>query len=179
MVLKSSVRNNILSQLNSLSREDKSRASSAIQIKLKDLLKNKSGSWGAFKNLKDEPEINWYEVSSDINWAFPKLTSNGSMEFRKSVTEFKKSTLGFSEPADGETIAVEQLNGFVIPALAYDRKGYRLGRGKGFYDRALKGYQGSKIGVCFNVSLCEELPREEHDIKCEQVVTDQQTFKVN
>lgn len=165
--------------MNSLSREDKSQASSSIQSHLQNLLKNNSGAWGAFKNLKDEPEINWSEVSTDINWAFPKLTSNGAMEFRHSVTQFKKSTLGFSEPVNGESVAVEQLNGFIIPGIAYDKQGYRLGRGKGFYDRALNGYQGQKIGVCFNVSLCEELPHEEHDIKCEQVVTDKQIFKVN
>ena len=87
--------------------------------------------------------------------------------------------MGFSEPQDGIKIDLKQISGFVIPGLAYDIYGHRLGRGKGFYDRALAEYKGQKIGVCFNVSLCEELPREEHDIKCDQIVTENQIYIVN
>ncbi len=176
--MKSTVRNNILIKLNSLSRDEKKRQSEHIQNQLHSVLKNESGSWAAYINLKDEPEIRWNEVSSQIDWAFPKLENN-EIEFRRAVQNFKKSSLGFSEPEDGEKIGLEQIKGIVVPALAYDLDGHRLGRGKGFYDRALAGFTGQKIGVCFNVSLCEELPREGHDIKCDQIVTENQIYQVN
>jgi 5-formyltetrahydrofolate cyclo-ligase len=160
-----------------MSREEKSLSSLTIQNSLHHLLKNETGCWAAFKNLKDEPEINWSDVSNNISWAFPRLFGE-AMEFVKSSSAFAPSALGFSEPQNGDTIAVHQLNGFVIPAVAYDQYGNRLGRGKGFYDRALQGAKGLKIGLCFNVSLCEELPREAHDIKCDKIVTEKKIYNI-
>jgi 5-formyltetrahydrofolate cyclo-ligase len=160
-----------------MSREEKSRASLAIQNNLHNLLKNETGCWAAFKNLKDEPEINWSDVSNNISWAFPRLVGE-AMEFVKASYSFAPSSLGFSEPQNGEAILVDELKGFVIPAVAYDQSGNRLGRGKGFYDRALQGARGIKVGVCFNVSLCEELPHEAHDIKCDKIVTEKQICNI-
>lgn len=176
--MKSIVRNNILNNLNSLNSDEKKYRSELIQNQLNSVLKNEGGFWGGYHNLKDEPEIHWDQVSSQIEWVFPKI-ENGELCFRKSARNFKKSYLGFSEPQDGVKINLDQISGFIIPGLAYDSYGHRLGRGKGFYDRALAGYEGQKIGVCFNVSLCEKLPREEHDIKCDQIVTENQIYIVN
>lgn len=164
--------------MHSLSFEEKKRRSALIQKQLNSILKNVSGSWVAYNNLKDEPEIHWDQISSQIEWAFPKI-ENGELSFCASAQNFKKSYLGFLEPQDGVKVDLGQISGFVIPGLGYDIYGHRLGRGKGFYDRALVGFKGQKIGVCFNVSLCEELPREEHDIRCDQIVTENQIYKVN
>jgi 5-formyltetrahydrofolate cyclo-ligase len=62
----------------------------------------------------------------------------------------------------------------LVPGLAFSRDGHRLGRGGGFYDRLLAGRarEATKIGVCFALQLQSEIPRAEHDIIVDAVITD-------
>ena len=176
--MKSNVRQHILEKINALSLAEKRQQSQAIENHLKIILTEQSGCWMAYKNLKDEPEIQWDQVSTQIRWAFPKI-KNDHLEFYVDAHEFNKSQFGFAEPADGIRVEIKDIQGCVLPGLAFDKKGYRLGRGKGFYDRTLPEFNRPKIGVCFKVSLCEELPHEKHDIRCDQVVTESQIFNVS
>jgi 5-formyltetrahydrofolate cyclo-ligase len=58
----------------------------------------------------------------------------------------------------------------IVPGLAFDRQGNRLGRGKGFYDRFLSQQKGYKIGVCFNFQIFPSLPVEAHDVAVDEVI---------
>lgn len=60
----------------------------------------------------------------------------------------------------------------LVPGLAFDAKGGRLGRGGGFYDRFLAGFRGRKIGVCFACQIVDEVPREPHDAAVDEVLTE-------
>ena len=60
----------------------------------------------------------------------------------------------------------------VIPGMAFDRDGHRLGRGKGFYDKLLPGIKCRKIGLCFSFQLADSVPIEPHDIVMDMVLTD-------
>ena len=51
----------------------------------------------------------------------------------------------------------------VVPALAFDRRGFRLGYGKGYYDRFLADFEGSAIGLCYSRLLQDALPTDPHD----------------
>lgn len=60
----------------------------------------------------------------------------------------------------------------VIPGVAFDRRGNRLGRGKGYYDRLLPRIPSAyKIGICFPFQLVEEIPAEPFDIRMDEIVT--------
>jgi 5-formyltetrahydrofolate cyclo-ligase len=163
--------------LRGLSRDLKQHKSLLIQSQLKKLLNGESGAWVAFQPMSDEPQVAWPEVSSEISWAFPKIENN-KMSFCASVQNFEKSDLGFNEPVDGEYLPLERIDGFVIPGVAFDKSGFRLGRGKGYYDRALANFAGAKIGVCFDLSLCDQLPHEAHDVRCTQIVTENEVVEV-
>jgi 5-formyltetrahydrofolate cyclo-ligase len=176
-VLKSVVRSDVLQKIRLLSRAERQRQSLCIQEKLGQVLTGQKGIWGTYSNLSDEPEINWSEVSPQIEWAYPRLQSDQQMDFVIEADSFEKSTLGFLEPLHGQVVSLDKIKGFVIPAVAYGESGARLGRGQGYYDRTLQNHTGWKIGVCFNVSLCQELPSEEHDIRCDLVVTADQVYR--
>lgn len=67
----------------------------------------------------------------------------------------------------------------VIPGLAFDHNGVRLGYGAGYYDRFLARYPSAlKIGVAYGFQYVHELPREDHDICMDMVVTPEQIIKV-
>ena len=58
----------------------------------------------------------------------------------------------------------------LVPGVAFDKFGNRLGRGKGYYDKVLKQTGAYKLGVCFDFQLVERMPVEPHDVKMDRVV---------
>lgn len=63
-----------------------------------------------------------------------------------------------------------QIDVALVPGVAFDARGNRLGRGKGYYDRILKDCSAYKIGICFNFQFVEQVPVDENDIRMEEVI---------
>ena len=90
------------------------------------------------------------------------------VSFDKDST-FKEGAFHILEPEN------ETYNGpidlILVPGMAFDKKGNRLGRGKGFYDRFLQQHlQTPTIGVCFDFQLLDNVPAEEFDKKVNLVI---------
>lgn len=81
---------------------------------------------------------------------------------------------GVREAAGGDIIAPDDLGLVLVPGVAFDPDGGRLGRGGGFYDRFLAGAPKSvrRVGVCFEAQVVDHVPREAHDALVEGVVTE-------
>lgn len=75
------------------------------------------------------------------------------------------------EPTGTDTISPEEIELIVVPAVAYDSRRNRLGRGKGFYDRLLATTKATKIGIGYTFQMVEEIPTEEHDVPMDFVIT--------
>lgn len=75
------------------------------------------------------------------------------------------------EPTGKDTVNPDSIELIVVPAVAYDRRGNRLGRGKGFYDRLLAETKATKIGVGYEFQLVDEIPVEPHDVRMDMVIT--------
>lgn len=82
------------------------------------------------------------------------------------------------EPTGNETVDSSEIELIIVPAVAYDRQGNRLGRGKGFYDRLLATTKASKIGVGYDFQLVDSLPTEEHDVPMDIVITQSVVIKL-
>jgi 5-formyltetrahydrofolate cyclo-ligase len=77
---------------------------------------------------------------------------------------------GIPEPQTGKIYNIDTIQLIVVPGIAFDQKNNRLGRGKGFYDRALKACNCTTIGICFPHQILNEIPVEPHDIKVDEVL---------
>lgn len=174
---KEQLRSEILLHLRQMSAEEKQRESLSIQSLLSKELESETGVWVGYQSLINEPSLDWSTLAPQIQWAFPQ-TQGQQMHFRLRPTQFEKSKLGVQEPVDGEAVSLENIQGVVIPALAFDHQGYRLGRGAGYYDRNLSQFKNKKIGVCFERSLLDECPHEAHDITCDVVIANQSVYKI-
>lgn len=86
-------------------------------------------------------------------------------------SELERGAFDIEEPQGSELANVDDIDLMIIPAVAFDRRGNRLGRGKGFYDRLLASSRATKIGVGYEFQLMEELPSEEHDVPMDMVIT--------
>lgn len=79
-----------------------------------------------------------------------------------SEADLRKNTFGFLQPSlrMSPKIDTQQINLVIVPGLAFDKEGYRLGRGKGCYDRFLRGLGRGilKIGLAFSFQILEVLP---------------------
>ena len=82
------------------------------------------------------------------------------------------------EPSGDEVVPVDEIEMIVVPGVAFDRKGNRLGRGKGFYDRLLRSARAVKIGVGYEFQLVDELPAEPHDVPMDIVITEHTTIVI-
>lgn len=80
---------------------------------------------------------------------------------------------GILEPTTPElSILNLQLSIVIVPGMAFDRQGHRLGRGKGYYDRFLSRVPNIyKIGVCFPFQMLESIPSESTDVVMDEVIT--------
>lgn len=80
------------------------------------------------------------------------------------------------EPSGEDFTDYDSIDLAVIPALAFDKNGTRLGRGKGFYDRLLPHIKAPKIGICFDFQQVEVLPSDAWDIKADCIITSASAF---
>lgn len=107
------------------------------------------------------------------------LIEDCSMGFRfvDDLGAFRDQGRGFPEPPRaGEPVT--ELEFILVPALAFDPTGYRLGYGAGLYDRSLPRFPGSKtVGVAFDFQLLMELPRGAHDVPVQVIVTDRRVIR--
>jgi 5-formyltetrahydrofolate cyclo-ligase len=87
--------------------------------------------------------------------------------------ELAPGAFGVLEPTGSRVVSPACLDLVVVPGVAFDRAGHRLGYGKGFYDRGLQG-QGSCFlaGLCFELQIVDNLPAEAHDIRMDMVMTE-------
>lgn len=84
---------------------------------------------------------------------------------------------GIFEPATGAVLPVKDMDLIVLPGVAFDRRGIRLGYGKGCYDRALADQDWpTLVGLAYDFQLVETLPAESYDIPVDIIVTEKETL---
>lgn len=105
------------------------------------------------------------------------------LSFRRwhSGDQMKISSFGVREPGPERVPLVPEL--LLVPLLAFDRSGYRLGYGGGYYDRSLAQLRGVgtaiAVGVAFDIQAVETVPHDRHDQKLDAVVTESGVFQLN
>jgi|SRR3989344_5813752 len=83
---------------------------------------------------------------------------------------------GVKQPADSGEI--ESIDLAILPGVAFDTKGYRLGYGKGVYDRLLAGSPALRVGFAYDFQIVDRLPAEKHDLKMDFIITEKRILRV-
>ena len=83
------------------------------------------------------------------------------------------------EPQGNNTVNLDEIEMIVVPGVAFDQNGNRVGRGKGYYDRLLAKSKAVKIGVGYDFQMVnEDIETEAHDIKVDIVITQSRTYRI-
>lgn len=106
----------------------------------------------------------------------PLCRENGIMELKaiRSLSDLRPGFRGIPEPGpDAPSVLPPEVSFAVIPCLSCNMEGDRLGRGGGFYDRFLAGFNGFAVMVCLDRLITDSIPLEHHDIRIPNVLTEE------
>ena len=112
----------------------------------------------------------------------PAASAQGSLDWVRfdPDTLMTRSALGVPEP-EGPRLGIDAIAGaglVIAPALAVDQAGWRLGRGGGYFDRALAHVRAPVCALVYADELLPEVPHEDHDVPVDLVVTEAGIFRV-
>jgi 5-formyltetrahydrofolate cyclo-ligase len=183
---KAEIRETMLAQRRRLSLPRQREAGEKILEYLKEKINwqkiNRVAMYRAFGGEVDAAPLEQWLRSQDMALFFPRTeikTWTLQMVPMESGDAWVESTLGIEEPPMGKApIAPGELDLVLLPGLAFDRAGRRLGRGKGCYDRWLKDYTGIRVGLAHGFQLLEEIPEEPLDEGVDFVVTPEEFWPV-
>lgn len=157
-------------------REYDPEVASALCVQMAELcLSNGATKIACYLAFGDEPDtelfIDW-AIENDIEVLLPVSNRDGSLAWVIFEGETAPGIFGFAEPF-GQAGDLGSSDLIFIPALAVDATGQRLGKGKGFYDRALAALEqiAPVVAVVFEDEVLESVPTEEHDHPVDAVVT--------
>lgn len=125
----------------------------------------------------DTRQIIFSALSDNKRLALPYCTdTDGNMDFYyiNSYDNLKEGSFGIMEPDIDVCTKVACFDGSIciVPAFSFDKKGYRLGYGKGYYDKFLKKFTFNSIGLCYNNFLSNELPADSFDVAVNFIATE-------
>ncbi len=138
-------------------------------------LKNGADKIACYLAYGDEPDtelfIDW-AIENSIEVILPVSNEDGSLDWVKFDGQTIDGIFGFAEPV-GEPGNLWGADIIIIPALAVDATGQRLGKGKGYYDRALAALEevAPVVAVVYEDELLERVPTETHDQPVDAAVT--------
>ena len=136
-----------------------------------------TGTEGAvllYHALPDEVDLNRLLTPQGTELLLPKVTGPESMELRRylSPEHLQTGAYGIQEPTGPLFADYDRITTAIIPGMAFDREGHRLGRGKGYYDRLLPQLKRAyKIGVCVPFQyFTSPIPTTETDVAMDEVI---------
>jgi 5-formyltetrahydrofolate cyclo-ligase len=106
----------------------------------------------------------------------------GISEVKDLKKDLRKNRFGIEEPFGPSVAPVSPylIDLWIIPGIAFDPSGNRIGYGKGYYDRLLSHrHHGLLTGLAFDFQLVESIPAEQHDIRMNQIVTEYRTLVIH
>ncbi|MGN0467897.1 MAG: 5-formyltetrahydrofolate cyclo-ligase [Acutalibacteraceae bacterium] len=119
-----------------------------------------------------------------IKVAVPQCdTEKNTMEFYfiNSMSDLICGAYNIPEPDISHCIKVSNTSNSlcIVPGLSFDQSGYRLGFGKGYYDRFLSKSDCLTVGLCYEECLCENLPHDNFDKRVSVVITENNIYNCN
>ena len=92
------------------------------------------------------------------------------------IKDFKeldtKNKYKISEPSNINKIDPKEIDLVIVPGVAFDRLGHRIGYGKGYYDSFLSNLNAKKLALAFELQIVDEIPKEWHDIAVDEVISE-------
>ena len=174
------IREQLLAQRRHCSAEDCLRLSLLVQARFLDSAAyRQAGSLGLYSPFLNEVQTELVArrcLADGKRLSYPRVKGM-TLEFVEvsGLTDLAPGTYGIPEPTGERRVPYPELELLVVPGVAFDLSGYRLGYGKGYYDRALASCLPvlERVGFAYEFQLVEQLPAAAHDCRLTHLVTEQ------
>lgn len=136
-----------------------------------------------YKNEVKTKDILQYIISQNAHVILPRVDmSNHTLTLHRveNTKELILSDYGILEPKLGyNTVTINDVDLILAPGVAFDKRGYRLGYGGGFYDQLLshKRKEVQVVALAFDCQMVETVPTEPHDYRMDMIITESSVFK--
>jgi 5-formyltetrahydrofolate cyclo-ligase len=111
--------------------------------------------------------------------ALPRVVNDSSMVFAEVndiANDLRIGRYKIMEPKD-RCPKVDNLDMLLLPGVAWDAEGYRLGYGKGYYDRYLSGSGAKRIGLAYELQVLEKIPHGSDDLRVDLIITEKRVIR--
>ena len=155
-------------------RREQPDASAAVVEALRDFLHAQGARRVlAYHALPGEPDVSALQADFELLTTRTRFRPERHLTLHPYATATEVSRAGYLQPpTTAPQLPLGSVDAVLLPGLAFDRHGTRLGYGGGFYDRLLLGYAGLLGGVVWSALLLPELPGEAHDVRVGWVATE-------
>lgn len=173
-MLKNELRHNIKQQKRQFTSQQLAQLSLPVLDRLRPLLRDAKVVL-AYYSLPDEVDTHVLIdelVAEGKTVLLPKVLDDTTMELRRytGLQDLCEGAYHIMEPVGMTFTDLSQIDVALIPGVAFDAQGHRLGRGKGYYDRFLSLISTKTLGLCFDFQKVAEVPVEAQDVAVDKVV---------
>ena len=183
---KKELRRRVREELSALSRSELVRSDNALFARFLALPQVEAARtifafWGIPGREPDTSRLIGELVKRGKTVGLPRMLPEHRMEVRRFEADrpLVKASFGISEPGeDCPLLEREDIGLVLVPAVCYDRRGFRLGFGGGYYDRWLEHFSGVTVGLCRGAVLRETVPVEAHDAKVDILLTEEESLSL-
>lgn len=188
--MKDFLRKELREKRHKLSVKEVDNKSSYIEIQLDKIISKINAKnimlYYSFKNEVSTEKYILKLLNNDFNVILPysKVSTRSIIPYliKNLKEDLSKSSFGILEPNINinSVFPIDKIEVVVIPGIAFDIQGNRMGFGAGFYDRFLiKNENMIKIAICYDFQLLNSIPNEPHDVKMDIIITDERVLILN
>jgi len=136
-------------------------------------------SYLSFRNEVDTLQLIKDKMSS-VNFVVPCVIEGEMTVVRfNGFADLVEGNYGILEPGKKEKVDLDSIDLVIVPGVAFDREGNRIGFGKGYYDKILDSINAVKVGICFDFQVVDRIENEEHDVRMDYVVSENELIKTD
>jgi len=182
MLTKEAIREELLLKRKGLSLREKSTKDRKISLGLMSLPEfERAGVILLYHAIAGEPDLTpvfMRILREGRRLVLPKVSGRDlELIAVEDLSSLSRGAFGILQPQEGERVSPMDLDVAVVPGIAFDRECYRLGFGKGYYDRLLKEVRAPKVGVAYSFQVLDRVPRDEWDEPVSILITEEEVIR--
>ena len=183
--MKASLRRQIAEARDDLTPEERRIKSREIEDRLFRLPEFLEASFilffASFRSEVETPPMIRRALDDGRRVALPKVKGNelALFEIREYEKDVSPGAWGIPEPLEKICAAIDDVDIVIVPGLAFDERGHRLGYGAGFYDRLLASFSKMTAALAFEIQIVKHIPAVEHDVPVKKIVTEKRIIVSN
>lgn len=143
---------------------------------------NENNDLGLYWPMKHEPDLMKIIILTQMHVSLPKIQNNDMYFVRYHIGDYVDQSLIYKDLYQPSSDLAINPSCIIVPGVCFGLNGYRIGFGKGYYDKYFNSRKSNDaittIGVCFQSNLLEHVPNELYDYRLDYIVTEYSIIKI-